>query len=261
MVISIQDPRNSIGKVHEFFHSEAAFRVLAADCTKLTLGQSDRPTPWPVALTQAIAQLMAAFPVITILGGPLQSGVYVLGLEATSALRLGLGRFRNGQPLDFPAGPYLYIGSALAGRGATSLGPRLLRHATRTGDQPAHQLRSELVAALTAAGLGPVPLRLPAHKRAFWHIDYLLDQPTVALTSVIALRTAQPLEAAIAQLLQADPHTFLIAPGIGACDQPGATHLLGLCAGPAWWAALAQRLEPLVAARPFSQNQLCSGYA
>jgi pimeloyl-ACP methyl ester carboxylesterase len=37
MVISIQDPRNSIGKVHEFFHSEAAFRVLAADCTKLTL--------------------------------------------------------------------------------------------------------------------------------------------------------------------------------------------------------------------------------
>jgi Uri superfamily endonuclease len=185
---------------------------------------------------------------ITILGGPHQSGIYVLGLTLAAPLHLALGRFADGQPIDFPAGDYLYVGSALAQRGATSLAPRLLRHATRSGDQPAQSLRPLLYTALIAAGLGGPTLRPPANKRCFWHIDYLLDQPTVVLTRLYALRTLHPMEETVAHLLLDDPHTFVVAPGIGAQDYASATHLLGVRADKAWWTGLGERLAGLVAA-------------
>jgi Uri superfamily endonuclease len=185
---------------------------------------------------------------ISILGGPHQSGVYVLGLNIAAPLHLALGRFANSKPIDFPAGDYLYVGSALAQRGATSLAPRLLRHATRSGEQPPQPIRALLLTAFVEVGLGSATLRPPASKRCFWHVDYLLDQPTVALTRLFALRTHHPLEEAVAHLLLHDPQTFVIAHGIGAQDYPNATHLLGIRADEAWWYSLEDRLATLVGA-------------
>jgi Uri superfamily endonuclease len=92
-------------------------------------------------------------------------------------------------------------------------------------------------------------LRPRAGKRLFWNVDYLLDQPAASLTHVVAIRSSVRLEAALARLLQRDPATFVLAPGLGAADDPGSTHLLEVEGGDTWWAALLPRLEGLVSAR------------
>ena len=73
---------------------------------------------------------------------PAQPGTYtlLLGLPVTQAIRVGkLGRF------DFPAGSYIYVGSAL---GPGGLAGRLNRHIT-------------------------------SEKRLHWHIDYLARQAQI----------------------------------------------------------------------------------
>ncbi len=188
---------------------------------------------------------------MTILGGQQQGGVYLLHMAAAHPLCLSIGRFAGGRPVAFPAGDYLYVGSALAPRGATSLAGRLLRHATRSGGQPPHLLRQPMADAFAEAGLGSQLLggarRLaPPQKHLFWHIDYLLDQPAVNLAHVFVMRTSASLERPLAQMLRDDPHTAIPAPGFGATDDPGASHLFGVVAGARWWATLAGRLRHLL---------------
>ena len=145
-------------------------------------------------------------------------GVYILWLHVAAPLAVVFGRFRGGQPIAVPAGDCLYVGSALNG-----LGARLLRHATRRGDRPPQAIRDELAGRLVAAGL---PARPPAAKRLHWHVDYLLDEPDVALAGVWAWRTAAPLESALAAWLAAQPGITPLAAGLGASDDRGRTHLL-----------------------------------
>jgi Uri superfamily endonuclease len=134
----------------------------------------------------------------------------------------------------FAPGPYLYVGSALAARGATSLGPRLLRHTTRSTGA-GHPLRRHLRAAF--------PTRtLPQTKRLRWHVDYLLDAPAVVLTGAIVLRTTRPLESSLARWLSRRPYTTEPVAGAGASDAPGQTHLLGVVAYPDWWSELCRAI-------------------
>jgi Uri superfamily endonuclease len=161
-------------------------------------------------------------PAILILGDDTPGGVYALRVHLERSTNLAFGRFRGGEPIPLQSGDYLYIGSAHGERGANTLANRLLRHATRGGDQPPHHIRDHLQTALQDAGLPGV---LPRQKTVRWHIDYLLDLPTAHLTGVIALRTAQKLEKPLAEQITTLPGTQPVSPGLGASDHPGHTHL------------------------------------
>jgi Uri superfamily endonuclease len=157
-------------------------------------------------------------------------GTYVLRFHVRSALEVAFGRFRAGRPVAVPAGPGLYIGSAMGQRGASTLANRLLRHATRT-DGSVHPVHAELVAAYALPAT-------PRPKRLGWHIDYLLDRPEVQLVAVLACHGASALEYTWADALNASPHAIVLAPGLGATDHRQASHILGWRADDAAWRAL-----------------------
>lgn len=181
------------------------------------------------------------FPALVGLGAPGPSGIYLLRLHVSRPLRLALGALHGGKPFVFPPGPYLYVGSALACRGATSLPRRLLRHASRRDGLP-HPLQRPL--RLAYPGHRP-----PAHKRLRWHVDYLLEPPGANLTHALLLHTGRPLERAFAAWVQQRP--FITAPvrGAGASDAPGQTHLFAVAPYPGWWADLCS-----AAARRFAEE-------
>lgn len=182
---------------------------------------------------------------VTVIGSEYQSGAYVLRLVFNGPVAVRFGRFQGGAALDLPAGEALYVGSAMGPRGSTTLARRLLRHATRSGTAVAHDLRAPMLAAFSAAGLGPPDLQAPAQKRPSWHIDYLLDEPQVALRQVFVLRSPSRLETRIADMLAADAATYVFSPGLGAQDRKGAAHVLGVRAPEAWWLGLSARLAAL----------------
>lgn len=165
---------------------------------------------------------------ITFWGDVSQSGAYVLWMRAREGALVSFGRFRGGRPVAVVPGWYAYVGSAMGQRGATALTGRLLRHATRTGEGPPHAIREAMVASFVAEGLGKVPLKPPTRKRLHWHVDYLLDEPSVELERVTVIRTDARIESALARRLAALPGASPLLPGLGASDAPGETHLLGL---------------------------------
>ena len=169
---------------------------------------------------------------------PVESGAYVLRMRVAAPLSLSFGRFQGGRPVTVPEGEVLYVGSAMGRRGSGTLARRLLRHATRTPPLPPHPIRDELLVRLQKADMGGPALAPPAGKRLRWHVDYLLDRPEATLTHVLAIRSRHPLEATLAQRLNEDPCTAIIAPGLGASDSPAPAHLLRLDAPPSWWEAL-----------------------
>ncbi len=186
---------------------------------------------------------------VTIVGDESLGGTYVLRLHVERAVAVRFGRFGQGQPIVVPAGDCVYVGSAMRG-----LGARLLRHASRTDAGRPQPIRAEMVALFVAAGLvrgnGALTgsadgIRPFPPKHLHWHIDYLLEKSEVELTHVIALRSSIRLETAVADWLAQDPATFIIAPGLGARDNPGSTHLLGIKANETWWAKLRSYLESL----------------
>jgi Uri superfamily endonuclease len=150
-------------------------------------------------------------------------GTYVLALrlDAGRTIAIGsLGQYR------FPAGWYLYVGSA---RGPGGLRARLERHRRR---------------------LGP-------DKKVHWHIDFLREYGTWAGAWV--RRADEHLECAWARRLGGLPGVAVVVPGFGASDCRCAAHLFHLAALPddGWFArALGaerivlqnRRLEDLVAA-------------
>lgn len=183
---------------------------------------------------------------ITILGGEVQSGSYVLRVKVHEVLNIGFGRFNKGNLIRIPAGECVYVGSALGHKGAMQLGRRLIRHATRTGQQSPHLIRFHLLETCKTIRLGEGKLLPQKGKKLFWHIDYLLDHPAVDLTHIILIRSLRRLEAQLAQFLEQDPHTFILAKELGASDLPGNTHLLGVKAGEAWWVSLPDRINQLL---------------
>ncbi len=160
---------------------------------------------------------------VIIFGEPVPTGTYILRLWLDGDLRVRFGRFGE---LLLPGGAYLYVGSAMGQKGASSLARRLLRHGTRAAGPP-HPIRTVMARRFTAANLGQ-NLQPPPGKRLHWHIDYLLEETAVTLTHVLVIRSRARLETAVARCLNADPRTFAPAPGLGASDDPRSTHLLGI---------------------------------
>lgn len=180
-------------------------------------------------------------PSLLLLGEEGPAGVYLLRLHVTRPLALALGRLQQGRLFCLAPGPYLYVGSALGRSGSASLGRRLLRHATRSSG-PVHPLQRRLRRAFPA--VAP-----PAQKRLHWHVDYLLEQPAAQLTGALALRTARPLEAALAAWLIGRPGIHVPVAGAGASDATASAHLLAVTPFPGWWAHLCR-----AAARRFAEE-------
>jgi Uri superfamily endonuclease len=174
-------------------------------------------------------------PRVVIHGEDTPGGVYLLRIRLAADLEVTFGRFHNGEPLPLQAGEYIYIGSAHGTRGVSTIANRLLRHAARSDGKPPHQIREELQESLSKADLAG---KLPSGKTVRWHIDYLLDLPEAEITGILAFRTTEKIEKKLAESLEAEPHTHPVAPGLGASDHPGHSHLLRFEGGDGFWSEL-----------------------
>ena len=180
-------------------------------------------------------------PSIVIIGDDSQAGTYILRIRLKKDTTLQFGRFKKGKLISLPAGDYVYVGSALSEKGATSLSRRLMRHATRTDNKPPHAIREEMINRFLECGLGPRDLLPKRRKTLHWNIDFLLDLQLAELINIFAIRSSERLEYKIARQLERDPHTEVIEPGLGANDAPGNTHLLRVRADSGrWWVSLTE---------------------
>ncbi|NJN83374.1 MAG: DUF123 domain-containing protein [Caldilineaceae bacterium] len=189
-------------------------------------------------------------PVATVVGAPIPCGAYILLIAIESTFAATIGRLSQGRLLTFPAGAYLYVGSAMGLRGSATLGWRLLRHASRAAGQPAQPIREDLRQTLIEHSMVAAETTSPATKRLRWHIDFLLDRREAKLTHVFALRCNQRREDELAQLLAAESDSQPFLPGFGASDAPGASHLFTLAAD-----------EDLTARLPAIMAELCAAPA
>ncbi len=177
-------------------------------------------------------------PSIVIIGDESQAGTYILRIHLKADTVLRFGRFKKGKLISTPAGEYAYVGSALAEKGATTLARRLIRHATRSGDQRPHRIRETMLRRFAECGLGDANLLPRRGKTLHWNVDFLLDLPSAELVGISAIRSRERLEGRLAKQLEEDPHTGVIEHGLGANDVPGNTHLLHVNAVEAWWTSL-----------------------
>ncbi len=171
---------------------------------------------------------------VTILGSDELRGTYLLRIVIADDLNVRFGRFRQGAPVAVSRGDLVYVGSAMARTGSMTLARRLLRHATR---RP------------------PKQPQLPAKKKLFWNIDYLLDEEAAHLQHVTILRSADRLEDNVAAMLLADPSCQPVAPGLGAHDRPGSTHLLQVHADDDWWKTLPLRFAELLGSQTLNPDR------
>jgi len=177
---------------------------------------------------------------ITIQGDPHPCGVYLLAIRLTEDQQLAFGEFQHGKLITLPQGTYLYVGSAFGQHRTSSLGYRLLRHASRSGDEAPHLIRPALQQSIEAAGLlGSLPKRKTPH----WHIDYLLDLISAEIRGIAVLRTKNYIEAQVADRLAQQPEVMILAKGLGASDYPGKTHLFFVDADDQWWSKLPENLK------------------
>ena len=189
-------------------------------------------------------------PSIVISGDNSQAGTYILRVHLKENTTLKFGRFKKGKLISLPIGDYVYIGSALSEKGATSLARRLIRHATRSGDKPPHPIREKMINRFSEYGLGPRALLPQRGKTLHWNVDFLLDLPSAELVNIFALRSTERLENRLAKRLEQDPHTEIIEPGLGANDAPGATHLLRIREERIGWASLAGKVMEILKETP-----------
>jgi len=154
-------------------------------------------------------------------------GSYVLALRLDAPHTFRVGRLGE---IDFPAGWYLYTGSA---RGPGGLLARLARHGQR---------------------LGP-------HKRLRWHVDYLREQAT--WDGAWGRVAAERLECDWAAALRGLAGAQIVAPGFGASDCHCPAHLVCVPALPddAWFFATlgAERITMSHAVPHDLLNTLTSG--
>lgn len=180
----------------------------------------------------------------TIFGAPDRQGSYILSIKLDKPVSIAFGKFRNGQPIDLPAGRYLYVGSALGGRkGGFPLASRLLRHASRSGGRDAHAIRTKLSKLFVSWGYRP-PARQSV-KKLHWHIDYLLDWAEAELDHAFIFPSPLRLEPQLAELLDSMPETSVVADRLGAQDATSGTHLFRIDDA----ATLLKRLEKAMAER------------
>ncbi len=191
---------------------------------------------------------MAIEPIIAIHAGVAWTGSYALRIRLSRTLSIPIGRLQRGVPLDFPAGDYVYAGSAQGAATSLALPRRLLRHATRSEGRPAHALRAQLLEHFGAAGVSLRKLTPSVPKRLHWNIDYLLDCAEADLTQVFYIRSPLRLEHALVACLEADCAARPLIPGFGAHDHPGHTHLFAVPTGTPWRASWQREFERIAGA-------------
>ena len=123
---------------------------------------------------------------VRVFGDARSAGTYALLIRLDSARAVTVGRLG---PVRFPAGWYVYAGSAL---GPGGLAARLMRHAWR-------------------------------YKPLHWHIDYLLVFS--ALKGAWLIQEPRRRECELARYLARSPDAQIIAPRFGASDCDCVTHL------------------------------------
>ena len=168
---------------------------------------------------------------VTILGDESLGGTYFLRIRVAQDVAVRFGRFQGGESVVIPQGEMLYLGSAMKG-----LASRVLRHALRSGDKPAHGLYEPLLYKMREDGLVNGRFHPPLQKKLHWHIDYLLDETpalskaevSVTLTHAILIRSQERLEDKLGTWLLAQPEIIELAPGLGASDVRSHTHILGV---------------------------------
>ncbi len=163
---------------------------------------------------------------------------------------LSFGRFKRGKLISLHPGAYIYVGSALSKKGATSLARRLSRHATRSGAKPPHRIRDIMINQFAERGLGNGNLLPKRGKTLYWNIDFLLDLQSAEIERLIAIRSPERLEQKLAKWLEEERQTQVIERGIGANDTPGNTHLLHVCADNVWWESLVKNVDRIVNGNP-----------
>ncbi|MBM3216774.1 DUF123 domain-containing protein [Candidatus Poribacteria bacterium] len=184
-------------------------------------------------------------PMLTVLGSTGSAGSYLHRIRVSVPLAIVFGRFRGRELIHVPAGEYVYVGSALSSRGSTSLARRLVRHASRSGENPPHAIRDLLLTEHASLG-APTPDLLPrSGKTLFWNVDHLLDRLEAELIGIIAVRSPVRMERELALLVASDAGTTPLAKRLGANDLPGVTNLVRVEAASGWWEELARRVDCL----------------
>ncbi len=122
-------------------------------------------------------------------------GVYTLIIWVPSETRIDVGQKGS---CRFPRGYYAYTGSA-RGKGALSLGGRVLRHLRRD-------------------------------KKKHWHIDYLLSAGDVAVVAAVSAQTNDKMECPINRHLRDRLQAKIVVAGFGSsdCSRRCGSHLLYL---------------------------------
>ncbi len=183
---------------------------------------------------------------ITVIGAGPWSGAYLLKIEVTAALAVSFGRFAQGRPVCVAPGSYLYIGSARSNNDlAAPLLARVTRHLQRTPPRPPQRLWAEWQVFVAQH---QAHTRTPPPKRLHWHIDFLLDKRSAHVVQIVLIPAAQPMERWLAESMEALDCTAPLAPGLGASDHRGHTHLMRWQGTDAAWAAMRQDLAALAAA-------------
>ena len=123
------------------------------------------------------------------------NGIYTLILFLSREVCLNVGRLGQQR---FPKGYYTYTGSAL-GKGASSLRQRVSRHSRKK-------------------------------KQRFWHIDFVLADENVTLTTVVAVQTQKKLECEFIRLIKRGVEARIVVKQFGAadCKEDCGSHLLFL---------------------------------
>lgn len=168
------------------------------------------------------------------------NGTYCLRISLKKSVNLAFGRFKKGKVIRLQAGEYLYIGSALAKRGSTTIGNRLRRHTSRSVDQSPHKIQKPILAFFNEIGISYTSK--PSPKRMHWNIDHLLNLLSAEIIGIIFIRNPKPLENSWSAYLEQLPETKIIEKGLGANDSAGHTHIQRSNLSPDQWDKLPYKL-------------------
>ncbi len=163
------------------------------------------------------------------IGDDFSQGTYLLLIQVQNTHSISFGRFDKGRTIDIESGYYIYIGSALNQKGATSLGNRLSRHCLRSPDKTEHHIRMKLLDFFDELGIHYT--KNPSSKTLFWNIDHLVNLDDAEIKGIIFIRSPHPFEIAWSEYLENLEETSIIAKGLGANDSKDHTHVQKLDLG------------------------------
>jgi Uri superfamily endonuclease len=116
-------------------------------------------------------------------------GTYLLYLHLLRSSNIKFGKQKS---LEFPKGYYIYVGSALANYGSSTLINRLKRH-----------------------------IRSSKEKSNHWHIDFFLTNKDITLINLYLLPSSKRLECLIAQEISKVCYRVIEGFGASDCDCKG----------------------------------------